>query len=86
MPNAILFAVVRFLETVVNWSVGVVLIAVGIAGMVAASRWLVSRSSAFETPQGTLAAPRHGNLTVMLAAVLVFGFGSILAGMSLLSR
>jgi hypothetical protein len=70
----------------VNWSLGAVLIAVGIVGMVAASRWLVSQSSASSTLDGTFAAPRHGTVAIALVTVLVFGSGCVLAGLSLLTR
>ena len=44
MMNAILMAVVRFFETVVNWAIGAVLIAIGVIGIVAVCRWLLSQS------------------------------------------
>jgi hypothetical protein len=84
--NAMLLAVIRLLETVVNWSLGAALIVIGIVGTGAASRWIISEGIWDRPTDGTLLAPRRGAQSITLAAVLAFGFGCVLAGMALWTR
>ena len=85
MMNALLMAVVRFFETVVNYALGAVLIALGVIGIVAVCRWLLSRPRAegcygcFGRAVGVL---RKGSGSLALAAVLVIGLVLLLAGLS----
>jgi hypothetical protein len=81
-----LLAVIHLLETVVNWSLGTALIVIGIVGTVAAGRWIISEGLWDRPTDGLLLAPRRGTQSITLAAVLVFGFGCVMAGMALWTR
>ena len=84
MMNAILMAVVQFLETVVNWAIGAVLIALAVIGMIAVCQWIVSRSGADGSFGRTVGVLRKGSGSLALAVVLAVGL--LLAGVALMTR
>ncbi len=82
MMNAILTAVVRFWETVVNYSLAALLIALVVGGAVALYRWLVSERGF----GGPVTALRRGSSSPALVAVLVVALAVVLAGIGLGAR
>lgn len=81
--NAILMAVVRFVETVVHYSFGAVLVALTIIGLIAACRWLLAHS---DTGGSFGRALRRGSGSLVLAAVLAVGLVCLLGGVALWTR
>lgn len=80
MMNAILFAVVRFFETVVNFALGAVLLGLGAVGVVAASQWLVSRPHS-DRSFGQIGTSRRGFSSLRLAtALLAIGVACLIVG------
>jgi hypothetical protein len=86
MMNAILMAVVRFFETVVNYSLGAVLITLGVVGTLTACRWLLAGRSEDGQSCRSIAMLRKGSGSLALAAVLAVGLGCVLAGLSVWAR
>jgi len=81
MMNAILMAVVRFFETVVNYSLAAVLLAVAVFGVVAACRWVANTADANGFSGRAVGALRRGSGSLPVLAALTIA--CLLAGLAL---
>jgi hypothetical protein len=81
MMNAILMAVVRFFETVVNYSLAAVVLAVVVVGAVAACRWLANTADANGSYGRAVRALRRGSGSMALLGALAVV--CLLAGIAL---
>jgi len=81
MMNAILMAVVRFFETVVNYSLAAFLLAVAVLGFVAACRWVANTADADGTYGRTVGVLRRGSGSLAVLAALTVA--CLLAGLAL---
>lgn len=83
--NAILMAVIGFLETVVTYSIGARLIVLGVGGVVAGSRWLLNETDGARHGR-TAALLRRGSGSLALVGVLAIGLATVFAGLAFWSR
>lgn len=83
--NAILLAVVAFVETVITYSIGATLIILGVAGVVAGSRWLLAEADGGRGGR-TAALLRRGSGSLALVGVLAIGLTAVFAGLAVWSR
>ena len=79
--NAILMAVVRFFETVVNYSLAAVLLAVAVLGVVAACRWVATTADSYGTYGRAVGVLRRGSGSLALLGALAIA--CLLAGLAL---
>lgn len=80
MMNAILMSVIGFLDTVVTYSIGAVLITLGVWGLIAGFRWLVNERAP-RTGGRAARMLRHGTSSLALVGVLALGLTAVLTGL-----